>query len=253
MPGRNHLWPLILIFCSCASLLHRENDFDHGLRLYREKQYTKAADYFESYYKQHPDYDSTLYYLFNCYKHLDMYQEQISVLEELASRDISDGNVYLNLVYYYRKYEMYTALYTLLLNSPSPTKGALDKNLALTRGFFAELICGATVHNVQTDAMTYCISRGYLPLFPDGQMYYDDTLSFAHVIILLDRLIAPDYPRHFFPMKRIPTKSYLYLPYMRLVDAGILEFEPYLSPEASASVTTAVGAIAQLVKRGRFD
>jgi len=253
MPGRYYFWALILTFSSCASLLHRENDFEHGLRLYREKQYTEAVDYFESYHRQHPDYDSTLYYLFNCYKHLSKHQEQISVLEKLAGRDIKDENVYLNLVYYYRKYEMYENLYTLLLNCPSQIKDALDKNLTLTRGFFAELICGATAKNAQTDAMTYCISRDYMPLFPDGQMYYDDTLSFAHLIVLTDRLVDPDYPRHFFPMKNIPTKSYLYLPYMRLVDSGILKFEPYLIPDELAPVTSAVGAIAQLVKRGRFD
>ena len=253
MSGRNNSWALILIFCSCASLLHRENDFEHGLSLYRRKQYAEAVDCFESYHKQYPDYDSTLYYLFNCYKHLNKHQEQISVLKILASRNIEDENVYLNLVYYYRKYEMYTDLYTLLLKCPSQIKDALDRNLRLTRGFFAELICGATAKDTQTDAMTYCISRDYLPLFPDGQMYYDDTLTFAHLIILLDRLVAPDYPRHFFPMKNISTKSYLYLPYMRLVDSGILELQPYVVPEDPALVTTAVSAIAEFIKRGRFD
>ena len=253
MPGRNYFWALILISCSCASLFHRENDFERGLRLYKNKQYSEAVDYFESYHQQHPDFDSTLYYLFNCYKHLSKHQEQISVLKRLASRDVKDENVYLNLVYYYRKHEMFNDLYTLLLNSPPQIKEALDENLTLTRGFFAELICGATAQNAQTDAMTYCISKAYLPLFPDGQMYYDDTLTFAHLIVLLDRLVDPDYPHHFFPMKNVSTKSYLYLPYMRLIDYGILEFEAYLIPEQPVPVIAAVSSIAQLVKRGRFD
>jgi len=253
MPRCSNCWAIILFFCSCASVFHRESDFERGLALYNDKQYTEAIRYFTAHHSKFPESDSTLYYLFNCYKHLDKPEEQIATLEKLADRGVNDENVYLNLVYYYRKYRRLKDLYALLSNcSPSMT-GNLDKNFALTRKLLAEIICGATGKTVTTDPMIYSISKGYLPLFPDGQLYAEDTLTNANLVILLDRLLKPDYPRNLYPMKNITTKSYLYLPYMRLVDGAIMKFDPYLAPSDPARVSVAVEAIKAAATRGTFD
>jgi tetratricopeptide (TPR) repeat protein len=253
MSRRDHFWKVILFFCCCTPLLQRESDFERGLELYKGKQYAAAAERFESHHTQHPNHDSTLYYLFDCYKKLDKPEEQISILEKLVHKNTTDVNVYLNLLYSYRKYARYRDLYTLLTRYPSDLQDHLERHLALTRRLLAELICGAAFQKVTADPMIYTISKGYLPLFPDGQLYADDTLTYANLIVLLDRLIEPEYPRNFFPMKNISTKSYLYLPYMRLVDSGILTFEPYLVPEFPARTLTAVRAVEALAKRGSFD
>jgi hypothetical protein len=180
-------------------------------------------------------------------------EAQISTLEKLIHRNTTDPNVYLNLLYYYRKNERYRDLYNLLSRYPKDLQDNLDSRLALTRQLFAELICGATTEKKYADPMIYSISKGYLPRFPDGQLYRDDTLSYANLIVLLDRLVEPEYPRSFFPMKSISTESYLYLPYMRLVNSDILAFDPYLVPEYPARVSTAIHAVKVLVKRGDFD
>jgi tetratricopeptide (TPR) repeat protein len=253
MSCRNRFWTVTLVFFGCAPFFHHENDFERGLESYKNKEYAAAVDYFKSYHTQHPDYDSALYYLFNCYQKLNKPEEQIPILEKLVHGNMTDENVYLNLVYYYRKYERYKDLYILLSHYPRDQKDNLERHLALTRRLFAELICGATTQKVTTDPMIYSISKGYLPRFPDGQLYAEDTLTYANLIVLLDRLVEPDYPRNFFPMKNLSAKSYLYLPYMRLVDSGILTFEPYLVPEFPARISTTVNAVEVLSKRGRLD
>jgi tetratricopeptide (TPR) repeat protein len=253
MRYRNYFWAIALILVGCTSLFRRESDFERGLEAYRSKKYAEAAANFKVHHSKHPESDSSLYYLFNCYGYLNKHEEQISVLEQLRNREVNDLNVYLNLIYYYRKYERFNDLYVLLSECPSSMVDNLDRQIVLAREFFAEIICGAMTKKLTTDPMIYSISRGYLPVFPDGQLYAEDTLTNANLIILLDRLIEPQYPRNFYPMKNISTKSYLYLPYMRLVDSGILKFDPYLVPSDQARILTAVSAVKVLVERGLLD
>ncbi len=253
MPRSNNFWPVILLLCGCAPFLKKQNDFERGLQLYEKKEYEAAVEYFEAYHTRHPHFDSALYYLFNCHKQLNNPEAQISVLEKLVRGNTADENVYLNLIYYYRKYERPRDLYTLLSEYPESLQDDLDSNIVLTRQLLAELICGAATRTARTDPMIYTVSKGYLPRFPDGQLYAGDTLSYAHFIVLLDRLVEPEYPRNLYPMKHLSTKSYLYLPYMRLVDAGIIQFDAYLMPENLVPLSTAVRAVGALAKRGYFD
>lgn len=253
MPCRHHLWAVVLILSGCGTFLHRADNFEQGLNSYNNKQYDEAVNHFKAYHDEHPTHDSTLYYLFNCYKQLNKSQEQILVLEKLVNTGVDDENVYLNLIYFYRKHERYSDVYNSLLRFSPLTEDHEIKYWPLTREFFAELICGAVAHDTKTDPMIFCVSRGYLPLFPDGQQYQNDTLTQASLIMLLDRLLEPTYPRNFHPMKHISTKSYLYLPYMRLVDSGILQFDPYLTPDEYARVSMATHALEKLHKRGRLD
>ena len=253
MSCRYYLWAVVLVLSGCGSLLHRADNFEQGLSSYNNKQYEEAVDHFEAYHVQHPTHDSTLYYLFDCYRQLNKSDKQITVLEKLASRGVDDENVYLNLIYIYRQQARYRDAYNLLLRFPQLKEDFEIKYLPLTREFFAELICGAAARDIRTDPMIFCVSRGYLPLFPDGLPYQNDTLTQANLIMFLDRLLEPDYPRNFHPMKHISTKSYLYLPYMRLVDSGILQFDPYLTADERARVSTATHALEKLYKRGRFD
>jgi hypothetical protein len=174
-------------------------------------------------------------------------------LEKLVENEVSDGNVYLNLIYFYREHDRFKDLYTLILNLPAAVANQADKYSAVTRKFFAELICGAVTDHIRTDPMIFTISMDYLPRFPDGQLYEDDTLSVANLIILLDRLVEPVYPRNLYPMKHISTKSYLYLPYMRLIHFGILQLNPYVIPDQYVNLSTTIHALDVLKKRGRFD
>ncbi|MGD8978569.1 MAG: tetratricopeptide repeat protein [candidate division WOR-3 bacterium] len=253
MSCRNHCWRIILFLCSCAPLLHHDNDLARGLELYQDGKYAAAVNHFKSYHDQHPDHDSTLYYLYACYKQMNKDEEQMDILEKLVQRNTLDENVYLNLVYFYRKHGRFKDLYSLLSSFPNDIQDKLDSQLALTRRVFAELICGACRSNVKGDPLIYSSSKGYFPVSPDGQLYAEDTLSYANLIVLLDRLVEPEYPRNFFPMKNVSTKSYLYLPYMRLVDSGILSFDPYLAPDLPARVSTAVRAVGVLMQRGHLD
>ena len=182
-----------------------------------------------------------------------MSEDQILILEKLVKRGVNDENVYLNLIYYYREHNRFNDLYRLLLNLPPATRDGVDKYSAVTRKLLAELICGAVADKIMTDPMIFTISRDYLPRFPDGHLYEGDTLTAANLIILLDRLVEPVYPRNLYPMRHISTRSYLYLPYMRLVHFDILQLNPYVVPEQYAKLSTAVHALDVLRKRGRFD
>lgn len=253
MPCRRHIWAVIVLLASCASLFDRKTDFERGLTAYRNGQFREAANYFDSYQKEHPQSDSALYYLFNCYSKLDDPDNQILTLDILVNRGIKDLNVYLNMVVLCRKHANYDRLYATLLRVPQPLANDLDTRLILTRRFLAELISGASRLKLKTDPMVFCVSRDYLPLFPDGKVYEEDTLTSANLIVLLDRFIDPLYPRNLFPMKHISTKSYLYLPYMRLVSIGVMDLDPYLEPGRRASALAAAKALDILAMNGYLD
>lgn len=253
MPCRHHIWAVVVLLASCASLFDRKNDFERGLNAYHNNQFRTAARYFNAYHEGHPDSDSTLYYLYDCYKKLDDPVQQMTTLEKLADRRVNDLNIYLNLFSLYQKFGRYVSQYRMLLNIPQSVSSAMDQRIILSRRLLAELICGATEQRIETDPMVFCISKNYLPLFPDGQLYENDTLTIANLIVLLDRLIEPLYPHNIMPMKNISTRSYLYLPYMRLVDLGVMGFSPYLSPDEKASVLAAVRALKVLVTGDHLD
>ena len=132
-------------------------------------------------------------------------------------------------------------------------KPVFNEKHALTRRLFAEILCGATERSLYADPMVFAISEKYLPLFPDSKFYDFDTLTNANLIILFDRLVEPVYPKDFFAMKNIQNSSYLYIPYMRLIDLGIMPFNADLDPNAYAPLTSAVTGITQLKKRGLIE
>ncbi len=253
MSCRHPFWAVILLFSSCASVLSHKDDFERGIELYKDKQYDEAIGFFETYHEEHPDFDSALYYLFDCYSQLGRAAQQIVILEKLVEKGVDDENVYLNLIFFYRRHDRFQELYKLLLSLPPAVAKQVDKNTPVTRKLFAELICGAVSEKIRTDPMIFTISRDYLPRFPDGHLYEDDTLTMANLIILLDRLVEPVYPRNLYPMKHISTRSYLYLPYMRLLHFEIMQLNPYLIPDQYATLSTAVHALDRLKERGRFD
>lgn len=246
-------WTAILALLCCAPLLDRKNDLERGLISYKHQDYAAAARYFETYYSQTPDADSVLYYLYSCYEHLDRTDDQIVVLERLVARHTQDENVYLNLVHLYRTTSRYAALGNMLaLIDPSAGR-RVDQRLILTRRFYAELLCGAAAASMPADPLAFCVARGYLPVAPDGQIYERDTVTVAQLIILLDRLVEPTQPRALRTVPRIPARSFLYLPYLRLVELGVLDLDDDLAPEQDARVLTAARAMARLKQRGIFD
>ncbi len=253
MSCRRYCWTLILVLAGCASLFDRKSDFERGLDLYRSGQFTEAVKYFVAHYGKHPDSDSTLYYLLDCYNNLKSEPGQISVLEKMAARRLLDANAYLTLIQLQRKNRRFDDLHALLARLGPPLSAELDKRLALDRRLLAELICGASRQSVQTDPLVWCISKGYLPVFPDGKLYETDTLTTGNVIILLDRLVEPVYPRNFFPLQKITTRSYLYLPYMRLVELGIFDLDPYVAPDQRASVIATARALGRMKEKIYFD
>jgi hypothetical protein len=175
------------------------------------------------------------------------------VLEQCVENGSEDKNVYLNLFYYYRKNARFHDLYRFMLKSDSMIQDAVDKYFCLTRRLFAELLVGASTHASQSDPVVFATTHGYLRLLPDGKFYEHDTITHGNLIILLDRLVDQVYPTRFFTLRNIPNRSFLYLPYMRLVELGILELDESLEPHDAAPISVASHAIAQLKKRGLID
>lgn len=256
MPVKNmplrYCWTAILALACCAPLFDRKSDLERGMISYERGDYAGAARYFDAYYAGNPAADSVLYYLFSCYQHLDRIDDQIVVLERLAARNARDENIYLNLVHLYRTRDRHGALFDMLARLEPSIGSRVDRHLILTRRLYAELLCGAAAAGRPADPLAFCVSRGYLPVAPDGQAFESDTVTMAQLIVLLDRLVAPVPPRDLYAAPNIPARSYLYLPYMRLVDLGILEFDAHVTPEHNASVLTAAHALARLKKRGIF-
>jgi hypothetical protein len=164
-----------------------------------------------------------------------------------------DDKVYMALFSYYHKISRYDDLYRLLINLDNPIQDSFNERYVLTRQLYAEIICGATAKFVHSDPIVFAMLEGYLPSFPDGEAHEHDSITNGNLIILLDKLIEPIYPERFFKMKNIASSSFLYLPYMRLVHLGIVEFNRDLDPEENAPITTAAQAVANLGKRGFID
>lgn len=253
MPCRYYCWTLILLSLNCATFSPRRSEFEKGLEFYQQADFRQASKLFRSYYVKHPDSDTTLYYLYDCYRRLNQPEKEITILEQLAKTNSKDENVYLKLFYFYRKTARYKNLYKLLVHLTPPIKDIFDKHYALTKMLYAEIITGAAPKSEYSDPVVFTASNGYLPIFPDGKFYGNDTITNGNLIILLDRLIDPIYPQNFLGMKNLSDHSFLYLPYMRLIHLGIIEFDPELNPDEYASITMAVKAVANLKSRGLFD
>jgi tetratricopeptide (TPR) repeat protein len=253
MPCRYYLFTIIFVIINCGSLFHRPNEFEKGLTFYKQSNFYRACEHFYSYYVTHPNSDTTLYYLYDCYKRLNQPEQGIKVLEQLSKMSSGDKSVYFNLFYSYRKMKRWKNLYKLILDLPPPARVYINERYVLTRRLFAELISGATKKCVDANPVGFVISEGYMALFPDNRFYYDDIITNDKFIMLLDKLVEPVYPQKFLRMKNIPNNSYLYLPYMRLVHLGILDFNPDLQPDEHTLVTIAAKTIAQLKKRGIID
>jgi len=252
MPCRYYFWSLILTLFSCATFLHR-GDFERGLACYKKGDFHKAAEYFNSHYTKHPESDSVLYYLYSCYQKLDQPERGLKLLEQLAEIGSKDEDVYLNLFYYYRKNSQYRNLFTLLVNVDPVVNDILNEHFCLTRRLFAEIISGASTKTVHSDPLVFATSHGYLTLLPDGKFYENDTITKGNLIVLLDHLVDPVYPKNFFQLRNVSNHSFLYLPYMRLIDHSILNFDPDLDPRRRAPISMAVQAIVQLKKRGFIE
>jgi tetratricopeptide (TPR) repeat protein len=250
MPHRHYYQPLIaLLFFSCA-LFHKPTDLEKGIKFYRLGDFTRAARHFDAYVGRHPGSDSGLYYLYDCYRKLDRLDLEIQVLERLARNQVDNVNVYLNLFEYYRGHGRYPELYNLIIDAPSSVRDTFDRSYPLTRRRFAEIACGASGQLPAGNPVTYALTRGYLNILPDGGAYPDDTLSTGNLIILLDRLVPPLYPKNFYNLNNVSNRSFLYLPYMRLIDLEVMDFNAALDPDRPAAIVSGAAALGRLKSRG---
>jgi tetratricopeptide (TPR) repeat protein len=250
MPHRHHYQPLIALLLLNCALFHKPTELEKGIKFYRQGDFPKAARHFSAYVDRHPQSDSGLYYLYDCYRKLDRLDYQIPVLERLVQNRVENANVYLNLFEYYRGQNRCPELYNLLIAAPAAVKDTFDRRYPLTRRRYAEIACGAAGQKNPDNPVIRALTRGYLNVFPDGGAYPDDTVSNGNLIILLDRFVPPLYPKNFFNLQYVSSHSFLYLPYMRLVDLGILDFNTGLNPDRSATIAACAAALGRLKTHG---
>ncbi|HEC78429.1 MAG TPA: hypothetical protein ENI34_04715 [candidate division WOR-3 bacterium] len=253
MSRRYYHWALILFVVHCTSFLDRRNDFEKGVEFYKRGELQKAVEHLTAYYTKRPRSDTTLYYLYDCYKKLNKPLQGMKVLEQLVKIGTRDENVYLSLFSSYRRMKQYKKSFSLLVNAPPKVKKTFDDHYTLTRRLFAEIVCGVSKNPIRSDPIVFAVSKKYLPLFLDGKFHDSDTITNGNLIIILDKLIEPIYPEKFFALRNIPNDSYLYLPYMRLISFNIIDLKADLVPDAPASLTTAAQAVLNLKKRGIID
>lgn len=252
MSCRHYLWLLIVVLFSCAPFTRRSY-FERGLDCYRKGDFRTAAVHFNHYCSIQPESDSALYYLYDCYTKLNKPKRALDVLEKLVTMGTSDNDVYLHLFYSYRKYNQHRDLFTLLTNIDPFVKDAINERFCLTRRLFAELITGVSTRARYSDPVDFVMSHGYMSYLPDSNFYENDTITQGNLIILLDNFVKPVYPQKFFKLRHITNRSFLYLPYMRLIDIGILSLDGDLEPHERAPISMAVEAIGQLKQRGYIE
>jgi len=239
----------IAAILSCA-LFPKPNIYKKGVESYQKNDFAQAIKHFTDFYKKSPSGDSTLFFLYNCYNKIRDIDASIRILEELAKRKNSLELIYANLFNYYHQYNLYYKINQLLLNAPFSAVQKFDQRYPLTQKFCAELFTGATTNVPIKDPISYAVKKGYLKPAPDGKFYANDTIKLNNLILLLDSFLPPIHPERTFLIKNIGTDSYLYLPYLRLVSLGILQFDDNINPAANASLSQTVQAINVLKNKG---
>ncbi|MGB9721327.1 MAG: tetratricopeptide repeat protein [bacterium] len=240
---------LIISILSCT-LLPRPNIYRKGVENYQNKDYERAIKYFTDFYKKSPSGDSTLFYLYNCYIKTGNIDASIKILEELVRRKNPGEQIYFNLFNYYRQTNLYYKINQLLLNCPVSVLHRFDRSCALTQQLCAEIFTGATTNNKIKNPIAYAIKKGFLQPAPDGNFYANDTIKLNNFILLLDSFLPPKNPDRFFLMKNISSDSYLYVPYMRLVEFNIIDFDENINPEMTVLISQAVQSINSLKNKG---
>jgi len=249
-----YIWITLFFLVQCAAIFDRRNDFEKGVGFYQKNNLDKAIRLFEKHYSEHPFSDTVLYYLHDCYRKQGDHKARILTLERLAELDIQDEQVYTTLLDHYFSRTMYDRFYYLCRSVPATIMSILDSRYTMTRNMYAILLVGAT-HNTawHNDPMHYAITKGYL--FPGitGAYFEHDTITIGNFIVTLDKLLEPTYPRLFYPMTHISERSFLYLPYMRLIDMEILDYQKNIDPNRPAPFSLVVPAIKEMIERGFID
>lgn len=254
MPRRYYFCTVIVLFLQCATIFDRRSDFEKAIVHYHDANIERAIHYFEKYLVKHPESDTALYYLYDCYRQQGDHRAQIDILETFVQRTSTDVHVYTVLLNHYYTKGNYDRFFRLYGSTPEPVKPIIDARYGLTRGLYARLCIGAThTTAIANEPMHHALARGYLPFTPDGMSHEQDTMTFGNLIIALDHLLEPTYPEHFYPLKHISERSFLYLPYMRLVNTGILAYQSAIDPNMIVPVSMAVQAIQNMCDRGYID
>lgn len=225
-----------------------------GMVCYRQSRYADAARYFEAHCTSSSASDTVLYYLYNCYTQINAQDRAVRTLGRLVDRGRATPDIVQILFTYYRSHGRYNDLYELLTAPALSSSLALYERIPLTRRLYAEILFGASAaSSAASDPLVYAITENLIPACPNGDVYPDDTLTCGNLIILLDRLVEPLYPAKFLNMYYLPHTSYIYLPYMRLVDLGVVDYEPELKPGDPASVMFAVSCVQHMKQKGLID
>lgn len=255
MPRRHYHRPLILLaaFALHCFSFHRPSEFEKGLKRYQRGDYPRAADHFHAYWEKHPNTDTVLYYLQDCYYRLGQHESWLGVLDQLACLQVDDINVYLPLIGQDRQQGRWSRIIERLCALPPSAAREFNRRFALTRRFYAELACGAGGQENTGNPLVTALTKGYLNLMPDGHVYADDTLTLGHLIMLLDRFLPAEPPRRCPPLQTLKPDSYLYFPYLRLVERGIIEFDPALAPDRLANPVECAQALRRLKDKGYFQ
>jgi hypothetical protein len=192
--------------------------------------------------------------LYNCYTQLNDQDRAVKVLMRLVDRGNATTDIVQILFNYYRAHARYKDLYVLLTTIDLPEHHSIYERVPLTRRLYAEILFGASAASTSaSDPLVFAISENLIPACPDGDFYADDSITYGNLIVLLDRLVEPHYPSKFRNMSHLPNTSYLYLPYMRLIDLGLLDYDPELRPGDIAPVTFAVSSIERMKRKGILD
>jgi len=254
MPRCYYIWIALIFFLQCASIFDRRNEFEKAVAYYQQSDIEKAIHYFKEYYAKNPFSDTTLYYLHDCYRQQGDINAQILVLERLTDLNTKDIHVYTVLLRYYFDNKEYDRFFETYRSAPVSIVPLLDARYTLTRELYAKLLLGATrTAKWQGDPMEFAVTKGFLHTVITDAYYQDDTMTIGNLIVALDRLLEPTYPKQFYPMSYISERSFLYLPYMRLVDMDILAYERDVDPNRITPLNIAVKAIHAMMQRGYLD
>lgn len=254
MPRRFDRWALILLCFTlgCAGFpLLRKDHLASGIKNYKETEYSKAIEELNRVLKKDPNAVSAHRYLYLSYEALKNEPMAIFHLMKLIQLQTTEVNVYRRCYDYYRSHQDHSECFEILLAACRTIPNKLDPFIVVTRENLASFFCGASVRYRGGDCISFVQKSGLIPVFPDGNFYPQDRITFGNFALLIDRSLPdrPDLIRTPYPaLEKVNPQSLYYRPMLKLIGYKVIEPDEVRIPEEYLPLTLAVNFIKRLKK-----
>ncbi len=253
MSRRLHYWQIILLCLNlaCSPPFFRKDHLRAGIKNYQNRKYSEAIKDLNRAIKEYPYSLIPYQYLYLCYRAIGDESMAIASLLHQIRLKSTDTLVYRISYDYFRKRGDYHRCFEILSAASTTIPKRLDNLIPVTRENLAFLFAGASNKFTGKDYIRFTEQTGIMSRFPDGNFYPQDRVTMGNFIIMISKLLPEKKDLEFSlrsDLQKIDTRSFYYLPTLRLINYRIIEPGELLRPEEYLPLTLAIKSIQRLRK-----